>query len=361
MEGDERPTTSGRKVKYLPKAPRRRNERSARQRDEAAEQDAEAQQRLSRRFNESLQRQSRMVEKRSSAQVAFAAGPTSTSSMGENRRESSSRELPVSDSDRNSISTSSAVELGGTNESLEGDEHASETDTKEYREPWDYNTNYPVTLPLRRPHSGDPEMLDEAEFGEGGRDMEYDESTINAASELRLLGFEEGNEKTRLLFFQFPAMLPLVEQSTRAKGKEKDGSSASSTPQGKGKEKVGSSTSSRPAGKGKERVGSTTSSGLGLSTSSNEVGRSRQSRGLENLAAGHVGKLLVYKSGAVKLKIGEILFDVSPGSDCNRPQDVVVINTKEQHCSYVGPIEKGAVVTADIDFLSDSELKFDSK
>jgi len=31
---------------------------------------------------------------------------------------------------------------------------------------------------------------------------------------------------------------------------------------------------------------------------------------LEKLPEGHVGKLLVYKSGAVKLKIGDVLFDV---------------------------------------------------
>ncbi|CDP20758.1 unnamed protein product [Coffea canephora] len=32
--------------------------------------------------------------------------------------------------------------------------------------PWDYYTNYPVTLPLRRPYSGDPEHLDQEEFGD---------------------------------------------------------------------------------------------------------------------------------------------------------------------------------------------------
>ena len=31
------------------------------------------------------------------------------------------------------------------------------------------------------------ELLDEAEFGEGARDLEYDETTINPASDLGLL------------------------------------------------------------------------------------------------------------------------------------------------------------------------------
>lgn len=37
---------------------------------------------------------------------------------------------------------------------------------KKHDDPWDYtSTNYPVTLPLRRPYSGDPD-LDEDEFGQ---------------------------------------------------------------------------------------------------------------------------------------------------------------------------------------------------
>ncbi|CDP04592.1 unnamed protein product [Coffea canephora] len=34
------------------------------------------------------------------------------------------------------------------------------------RQHGDYYTNYPVTLPLRRPYSGDPEHLDQEEFGD---------------------------------------------------------------------------------------------------------------------------------------------------------------------------------------------------
>ena len=41
------------------------------------------------------------------------------------------------------------------------------------------------------------------------------------------------------------------------------------------------------------------------------TGTSQQSCSFNDLSAGQMGKLLVYKSGAVKLKLGEFLYDVS--------------------------------------------------
>lgn len=74
---------------------------------------------------------------------------------------------------------------------------------------------------------------------------------------------DEKGEKSMLLF-KLPA-LPLVRQSISVKGKEK--------------------------------VGSQEASSKGCN--------------LENLSGGYMGKMLVYKSGGVKLKLGENLFDVS--------------------------------------------------
>lgn len=44
-----------------------------------------------------------------------------------------------------------------------------------------------------------------------------------------------------------------------------------------------------------------------------EIAGNRRSNtcGLDNLGSGFMGKMLVYKSGAVKLKLGDNLFDVS--------------------------------------------------
>ncbi|KAK7312088.1 hypothetical protein VNO77_35661 [Canavalia gladiata] len=180
---------------------------------------------------------------------------------------------------------------------------------REYKEPWDYqHSYYPTTLPLRKPYSGDPEILDEEEFGEAATSVDYDENTVNPAAELGLL---EKSEQPRMLFFKLPN-LPLVKQSVSNKGKEK----------------------------------------IGTSTVSGEPTKSKGSSTLEELSKGGcMGKMLVYKSGAIKLKLGETLFDVSPGSNCVFAQDIVAMNTAQKHCCVLGEVNKRVVVTPDLDSI----------
>ncbi|RWW50127.1 hypothetical protein BHE74_00043642 [Ensete ventricosum] len=71
---------------------------------------------------------------------------------------------------------------------------------------------------------------------------------------------------------------------------------------------------------------------------------------LEELQSGFMGKLLVYKSGKVKMKLG----DVSPGLCGSFAQDVVAINTKDKRFCVLGEIDRRAVVTPDVDALLDS-------
>lgn len=74
-----------------------------------------------------------------------------------------------------------------------------------------------------------------------------------------------------MFFFQLPATLPMVKRSASSKGKEK----------------------------------------VGSSTSLGSIGASSKCSKLEELPGGYMGKMLVYKSGAIKLKLGDTLFDVS--------------------------------------------------
>ncbi|KAL8160901.1 hypothetical protein V2J09_012390 [Rumex salicifolius] len=75
---------------------------------------------------------------------------------------------------------------------------------------------------------------------------------------------------------------------------------------------------------------------------------------LKDLPEGLMGKLLVYNSGKVKLKLGDALYDVNPGSDCKFAEDAVAMNTNEKHCSILGQIHKHAVVTPDVDSILDN-------
>ncbi|CAN4081150.1 unnamed protein product [Withania somnifera] len=157
----------------------------------------------------------------------------------------------------------------------------------------DYYTNYPVTLPLRRPYSGNQELLDEEEFGEASQSSTYDENSINPTVELGLM---EENLEEKMFFVQLPPTMPMLKQSVKTEGSEMATSSKSSK-----------------------------------------------------------ARACMYKSGAVKMKLGETLYNVSPGMDCSFAQDVVVVSTEEKYCSnIIGELTNRVIRTPDVDSILDS-------
>lgn len=192
---------------------------------------------------------------------------------------------------------------------------------KEYVDPWDYtHSNYPVTLPLRKPYSGDPEILDEEEFGESSASRAQDELT--AAEELGLM---DRSDTPQLLFFQLPSSLPLPNQAQSVE-----------------QPNTGSEENAEPA------------SINSMLTCEKTRPSSLTGSKVKDLPGGFMGKILVYKSGKVKMKIGDALFDVSPGANCKFAQEVTAINTRENQCCALGEISKRAVVTPDVEYLLDS-------
>uniref|UniRef100_A0A453HCP2 DNA-directed RNA polymerase III subunit RPC4 n=1 Tax=Aegilops tauschii subsp. strangulata TaxID=200361 RepID=A0A453HCP2_AEGTS len=238
---------------------------------------------------------------------------------------------------------------------------------KQFTGPQDFthpSYNYPpITLPLRRPHSADPDF-DEDEFGEFSSSRTQD-GELTAAKELGLMvcisccmiscrgtpfllrysyqcrkpchmlmelssflwwdvdgtGTEDKMNTPQLLFFQFPASLPLPQVLSVA-GADMD-----------------------------------TSDSEGVETEETNKRRRLESVNgckLKDLPGGLMGKLLVYKSGKVKMLLGDALFDVSAGLDCTFAQEAVAINTYKKHCCSLGEVNKRAIVTPDIDYLVDS-------
>nr|XP_051226624.1 uncharacterized protein LOC127344400 [Lolium perenne] len=186
---------------------------------------------------------------------------------------------------------------------------------KEYVDPWDYtHSDYPITLPLRRPYCGDPEILDEEEFGESYASRAQD-GELTAAEELGLM---DRSDTPQLLFFRLPSSLPLPKQTQSVEEPntwfEKNAELANVTREQR-----------RPSSFAGSKI--------------------------KDLPGGHMGKILIYKSGKVKMKIGDALFDVSPGSNCMFVQEVAAINTREKHCCTLGEISKRAVVAPDVDYL----------
>ncbi|XWS72249.1 hypothetical protein CRYUN_Cryun02cG0023600 [Craigia yunnanensis] len=285
MEQQNDKTNAPRKMRFAPKAPPRRAPKLEVKTEVVEDIDAVQARDLLERLNQTSAKTKPKVEKKvASSQVAFGYGRASASikSFG----------LPKGASRSSRETFNGTVHTPG----LRGE--------KEYKEPWDYYSYYPVTLPMRRPYSGNPEFLDEEEFA--SENITYDENSIEPAVELGLM---EENLEPSMFFLQLPPTVPMIKQTGSTAGHE-----------------IGSS--SRPAG---------------------SVGSVKKTCGLEELPAGLMGKMLVYKSGVVKLKLGDTLYDVTPGLSCVFAQDVVAVNTAEKQCCVVGELNKRAVLTPDVD------------
>lgn len=143
-------------------------------------------------------------------------------------------------------------------------------------EVFDHEKYYRVTLPLRKPIVDvDTRSLDIDELRDEEDIQEDDEEDgAKAAEELGL--DTDPTDEDALFFFQFPKGFPL---SLTPSGKERNSASARSVR-------------------------------------------------LEDLGKGEaMGKLLVYESGTVKLKIWDVVFDAVPGTKCTFAQEVAAVNT----------------------------------
>ncbi|GMI84314.1 hypothetical protein like AT5G09380 [Hibiscus trionum] len=289
MEPKPEKNKAPRKMRFAPKAPPRRAPKLEVKAEVEEDIDVSQARELLQRFNQTSVRTKPKVEKKVSlSQVAFGHGAGSGSIRTFGASKGASR--------GNGETSDGGVRTPGLREG------------KEYKEPWDYYSYYPLSLPMRRPYSGNPEFLDEEEFS--SENATCNEYSMEPAVELGLM--EENLEPT-MLFLKLPPTLPTINQTDIVVGQE-----------------VGSS-----------------------SKSSRTV---KKTSGLAEFPAGLMGKMLVYKSGAVKLKLGDTIYNVNPGMNCVFAQDVVAVNPAEKQCCVVGEIEKHAVVTPDVDSVLNSMM-----
>ncbi|KAK5773194.1 hypothetical protein PVK06_049499 [Gossypium arboreum] len=271
-------------MRFAPKAPPRKAPKLEVKTEVVEDIDAVQARDLLQRLNQTSARTKPKVEKKvSSSQVAFGfGGGASIKTFGTSKGANHS-----------------------SGETFGGGVHGSRLRVeKEYKEPWDYYSYYPLTLPMRRPYSGSPEFLDEEEFA--AQNVAYGENSIEPAVGLGLM---EENLEPMMLFLQLPPTLPIIKA---------------------GHEGASSSGSSRT------------------------VRSAKKTCGLTELPAGLMGKMLVYKSGAVKLKLGDTIYDVNPGLSCVFAQDVVAVDTAKKQCCVVGEVNKHVVVTPDLDSVLNS-------
>ncbi|CAN6443401.1 unnamed protein product [Victoria cruziana] len=202
----DNPNTRRPMFQFKPKIPQRKPPKPVAPKSEAAELgDATLSDELLKLVKQSQEdprsRRNKTERKAAPVQVAFGFGQ-STSSSGPRQIRFGTRST--------TNQSASTVDGDGT-----ADSAAEDT----YEEPFNYYSYYPVRVPLRRPYSGDPELLDEKEFGEASASNLSDEGSINAALELGLM---EEKAEPQMFLFQFPVSLPLIKRSTTAVGKEEE-------------------------------------------------------------------------------------------------------------------------------------------
>lgn len=274
-----------RKVKFAPRAPPRRVPKKEVKtevvEDTVADQATED---LMRRYNDALKAKHKVEKKVSASQIAFGFGGESTSVK------------------------SYRIPRGGSSTKNNQNSAFSGMIEEDYKEPWDYYSNYPVTLPLRRPYSGNPDRLDEEEFGEAAESRTYNENASNPAMELGLL---EKNLEASMFLINLPPNLPMVKQSATSGGQDVN-------------------VNTRPP-RGPKEV--------------------EELYKLNDLPSGFMGKMLVYRSGAIKLKLGDTIYDVSSAMNCTFAEDLVAINTAQKDCCTIGEISKHVTITPDIDAI----------
>eukprot|EP00252_Welwitschia_mirabilis_P025551 TRINITY_DN8024_c0_g1_i1.p1 TRINITY_DN8024_c0_g1~~TRINITY_DN8024_c0_g1_i1.p1 ORF type:complete len:388 (+),score=105.90 TRINITY_DN8024_c0_g1_i1:263-1426(+) len=317
------------KAKFVPKVPQRRAKKQAAVKKESQENtDSELSSELLKLVKQSKEQSSRGfgAEKKSTGnvRVAFGYGGSATaaraaayskggmkSSHGGTREK---KKTPLYDSLRSGV----------------GDENLVRNVEDDDIEPFDYTTYYPVTLPMRKPFSGRSELSDEEEL-EGGPTAVFDEhSAVPPAEELDLWTEREDD---RILFFQLPASLPLGQLPLTTENASQTATDANDN----AVNKSGSTgTISGPQGPNTEANGA-----------------------LGKLPAGCMGKLLVYESGDVKLRLGNIILDATPGADCIFAQDVAAINSETKKCFFLGNINKRITLVPDINSLLDNTVQME--
>eukprot|EP00798_Chlamydomonas_sp_ICE-L_P016352 gene16352-22552_t len=189
----------------------------------------------------------------------------------------------------------------------------------------DYNQFYPSSLPLRPPEADMEDDIDGVDLVKAALPVENlgagDEGLGSTAEELNFMNLDDDNPP--LFLVQMPTVLPVRGASQAA-----EPSGRRSAAQAEGGLDGGKPNGGRP-------VAST----------------------IKELPSGRIGKLLVFKSGKMKLQLGGVLMDVSVGTESSQRQDVAAINSQAGHCVLLGEVGQRLVVSPDVmQLMDDTEI-----
>lgn len=142
------------------------------------------------------------------------------------------------------------------------------------------------------------------------------EETTNEDTLFNLLSTQSMGEQ-KLLFFQFPDVLPI-----------KPGASDQGEPM-----HVDETSNEEPAAEGKPKQ--------------------QKKPSLKDASEGYIGKLQLLKSGKTRLLLGDVSLDVTMGTPCGFLQDVVSVHTEDNRSEMIclGHVKQRLICTPDFEHL----------
>jgi len=172
------------------------------------------------------------------------------------------------------------------------------------------------------------------------------------------------NEK-QLFFIQLPSQLPLKLQDPRPTIQRKlsDGNIqtsvtgiTSTTPVASTSTTTTATTTTPAAGTSKVDPKKKAELSLGnTDTAPDNINAVDFVSNLPQVPSGYLGEMLIYKSGKIKLKLGEILLDVQPGVQNECMQQAVAVSKDAQKCFILGPVPKRIVCIPDVEYFLNNE------
>jgi len=228
---------------------------------------------------------------------------------------------------------------------------------------------YPMVLPLSKKKSKKIISHDSKDTAMNDLSMLSDATNFPEGSEVREIlytedGFLEENEK-QLFFIQLPSQLPLKlpdKPIVRQRKPSDENASTTTSSTGSGVTAEGTSQSTPVAGtstpkvepkkKPEQTVGNT-------DTPADNINAVDFVSNLPMVPGGYLGEMLIYKSGKMKLKLGDVLLDVQPGVQSECTQHAIAISEQTQKCSILGPVVKRIVCIPDVEYFLDTPDKKD--
>jgi RNA polymerase III RPC4 len=222
--------------------------------------------------------------------------------------------------------------------------------------------NVPITVPWQNPSkfvlgsSSDDEeahAFGSADIGFGMQGGDDEPKQGSHAAETSILSAPPDS----LFLVQLPRVLPITRaaaaaqqvsgESSGRKAMDDDSSSDSSSSDGESKKRRRAKRKAKKEKKSSPSPSLSTTSSLSSSPTARPVACA-----LEDIPEGHAGKMLVYKSGKMVLVLGDVRFNVLPGTKREVAQEVIAVNAKEDtYCRLGDLMPYPLVVTPDFQYL----------